>query len=243
MNNDTDQNSFPRHVATTARALFDEQGTTTTLKRALELAVEFIPGAEDASISLLHRDGGLETPAATSSRAEHVDRLQYEIGTGPCVDALSEREIISVPDLEAERRWGSWGPRTVAETATRSMLSFRLFTNEHMLGALNLYATKPHAFTPDDLDHGQAFAAQAAVALARARKLEDLGSALDSRAVIGQALGILMERYQLDGERAFEVLVRISQHANRKLRGVAAELIETRQLPHDPQLARSDGGS
>ncbi|MET3962096.1 GAF domain-containing protein [Marmoricola sp. OAE513] len=222
-----------RRVAATARDLLSERSTDSTLERILLLAVEVIPGAADSSISLRHRDGSIETPAATSERGAHADRLQYETGVGPCLSALNEHEIVSAPDLSSDDRWGSWAPRTSVETGARSMLCFRLFTNEKVLGALNLYANQPHAFTTDDVDLGRAFAAQAAVALARASQIGNLEAALDSRSRIGEAVGILMERFDLTSDRGFEVLARYSQNGNRKLRDVATELVETRHLPHE----------
>ena len=114
----------------------------------------------------------------------------------------------------------------------RSSLSFRLFTREdHSWGALNVYSRHPHAFTDEDVVHGQTIAAMAAVVLAKSVNDEQLVRALETRTHIGQATGILMERYDLDAERAFEVLRRISSQTNIKLRDLAVQVVTTRRLP------------
>lgn len=114
----------------------------------------------------------------------------------------------------------------------RSSLSFRLFTRtEDSWGALNVYSRQPRAFTHDDVVHGQTISAMAAVVLAKSINDEHLVRALETRTHIGQATGILMERYDLDAERAFEVLRRISSQRNTKLRDLAVEVVTTRRLP------------
>lgn len=120
----------------------------------------------------------------------------------------------------------------VEELGIRSSLSFRLFTRpDHTWGALNVYSRTPSAFSEEDVQHGQAIAAMSAVALARSINDEQLAGAIETRTVIGQAIGMVMERYDLDEERAFSVLRRISSHENVKLRDVAAQLVATRRLP------------
>jgi GAF domain-containing protein len=223
--------SIGRQLASNSRSLHTEGSTASTLERAVLLAVQFIPGAEEGAISLLYRDGSLETPVATSETAERVDRIQYETGTGPGVEGLREREVVHVGDLGSDPRWGEWGRRVVEETGIRSMLCFRLFTNEERLGALNLHSQRPHAFTSDDVENGLALAAQAAVALSSARTDHSKDLAMDNRATIGQATGMLMERFNLEPDRAFEVLLRLSQDSNRKLRDIAAEIVRTRAIP------------
>jgi hypothetical protein len=134
-------------------------------------------------------------------------------------------------DLAAESRWPDWGPRVVDELGVRSMLCFRLFTTKDTLGALNLYSRRAGAFTEDDAVEGLALAAHVAVALVSATQIEGLNAAAVNRTVIGQAQGILMERYDIDSERAFSLLRRVSQDSNRRLRWIAAELVRTRKVP------------
>lgn len=223
--------SLSRRIAELARSLQAEEGSGETMDLAVTLAVDVVEGAEDAGISLVLRGRIVETPAATSERGFQADRLQQELGDGPCVTALRDEEIISCPDLAAETRWGAWGPRTAEEAGIGSMLCFRMFTQKERLGALSLYATEPHAFTGADVESGLSFAAHTAIAVTVARQEENMDLALDSRSLIGQATGIVMDRYDIDAVRAFAVLKRISQQSNVKMHEVAVELIRTRHLP------------
>lgn len=223
--------SLPRRIAELARSLQAEEGSGDTMHLAVTLAVEVVDGAQDAGISLVHRGRIVETPASTSERVLQSDRIQQELGQGPCLTAIREEEVISCPDLAAEKRWGAWGPRTAEEAGIGSVLCFRMFTQKERLGALSLYATQPHAFTEADVESGLSFAAHTAIAIAVARVEENMDLALDSRSLIGQATGIVMDRYDLNAVRAFAVLKRISQQTNVKLHEVAVELIRTRHLP------------
>jgi hypothetical protein len=223
--------SLPRQIAELARSLQAEHGSGDTMDLAVRLAIDVITGAEDAGIALVHRGSIVETPAWTSERALRVDRIQQELGNGPCLSAIRDEEVISCPDLASETRWGAWGPRTADEVGVGSMLCFRMFTQKERLGALSLYATRPHAFTGADVESGLSFAAHTAIAITVARQEENMDLALDSRSLIGQATGIVMDRYDMDAVRAFAVLKRLSQQTNVKLHEVAVELIRTRHLP------------
>ena len=124
------------------------------------------------------------------------------------------------------------------------MLRYRLFTTGETLGALNLYSRSLDAFDPDDINNGYYLAAHLAIALAGAETTEQLTSAIASRTAIGQAEGILMERFDLQPAQAFAVLTRISQHSNVRLRLVALELVKTRKLPEtSKEQPASDVGS
>lgn len=223
--------SFPRLLADVARSLQAEASSKDTMELAVALAVDVIADAEDAAISLISRSRTVDTPAATSERALKVDQIQYELGQGPCLSAIWDEEVVSCPNLETEHRWGPWAPRTVQETEIRSMISFRMFTQKDRVGALSLYSSHPHAFTGADVDSGISLAAHTAIAVVTARHEEHMEIALDARSLIGQATGIVMDRYDIDAVRAFAVLRRISQETNVKLHDVAAELIRTRSLP------------
>jgi hypothetical protein len=223
--------SLARRIAELARSLQAERGAGDTMDLAVTLAVDVITGSEDAAISLIHRGRVVETPAYTSERALRADQVQQELGVGPCLTAIRDEEVVSCPNLEVETRWGEWGPRTAEETGFASMLCFRMFTQKERLGALSLYAGQPHAFSGADVESGLSFAAHTAIAIAVARQDENMDIALDSRSLIGQATGIVMDRYDLDAVRAFAVLKRISQQSNVKLHEVAVELIRNRHLP------------
>src|SRR5689334_530811 len=223
--------SLSRRLAEMARTLQAETGALDVMDLATKLAVDVIDGAEEASISLVHRGRIMETPSFTGEQAHSVDQIQYELQEGPLLSEIWDEDVVSVPDLESDRRWGTWASRAVAETSIRSLLCFRMFTRTGRLGALSVYSTTPHAFAADDLDAGISFAAHTAIAVSVARENEHNDLALDSRSLIGQATGILMERYDIDSVRAFAVLKRISQHSNTKIYEIASELIRTRQMP------------
>jgi GAF domain-containing protein len=198
---------------------------------AVRLAVDLVEGCHEAGISLVYSDKRIDTPAATSDAARRVDELQYEFDCGPCLDAIREEEVVHSTDLTQDERWADWGQRTAEETGVRSMLCFRLFTDENTVGALNLYSREPDGFSAEDLDHGLALSAHAAVAVAAAMEIDHLRISRNTRTVIGQAQGILMERYDIDGNRAFDFLARVSSTSNTKLGLVARELVETRRVP------------
>lgn len=220
-----------RLIASVARSLQHQDGSQPTMDKVVEFGVEMVDDAEHAGILLL-RQGRVESPAASDDVVRRVDELQYEHRQGPCVDAILEEEIVHSSNIAADGRWPNWGPRATEETGIRSMLCFRLFTVEDTVGALNLYSRREGAFGAEDRDVGLALAAHSAVAVVAAQQIETLHVAVDSRTIIGQAVGILMERFDLDADRAFGVLKRVSQQTNRKLRDVAQELVSTRQLPH-----------
>jgi transcriptional regulator with GAF, ATPase, and Fis domain len=192
-----------------------------------------IVGCDAAGVTLVRRKGRLETPVSTDDLVARGDALQYELGEGPCMDAVWEKPLVISRDLAHEDRWPTWGPRVVEELGARSMMCIQLFTDHETVGALNMYSKRADGFDDDDRFEGQALAAHVAVALVAAHRIEHLELALDTRTVIGQAEGILMERFDLSPDRAFEVLKRVSSHSNEKLHLVAQELVRTRQLPTD----------
>jgi GAF domain-containing protein len=140
-------------------------------------------------------------------------------------------ETVHSPNLAEDPRWPHWGPRVTQEVGVGSILSYRLFTTKDTLGALNLYSHKTNAFDSDDILNGQALAAHVAVALSASQHVEHLELAIATRTVIGQAEGILMERFDIPADKAFAVLRRVSQRRNVKLNRVAEELVRTRETP------------
>ena len=161
------------------------------------------------------------------------DTAQYEVGEGPCLQAMGDGNSYLVHDTVSDPRWPLWSARA-EELGLRSVIGVRLFDEDDTLGALNLYSAEPHAFTADDVAIAEVYAAHAAVALGSARQELHLRRAIDSRHLVGMAQGILMERFGLDQQSAFAVLRRYSQQHNVKLRFVAEQVVETRALPDDP---------
>ena len=214
-----------------ARTLRHEHGDVeATLQTITSAAVHEVPGAEDGGISYVIAHHKVESRAWTGDLARDADRLQNRLHEGPCLDAISTNLIVRIDDMTTEARW----PLFAAEAArlgVRSCLSFQLFVEQDRLGALNLYARLPHAFEAESEDIGMVFASHAAVALSGAQTEANLRKAMTSRDVLGQAKGILMERYKLTSDQAFHTLARASQQANRKLIDVAEELCETGSMP------------
>lgn len=222
--------NFTRRLAEAARSMQGEAGSTGTLGNALSFATDIIVDCDLAGISILDR-GRIDTPAGSCDVPRELHALQLETSEGPCLDALREQETVRSGDLATDERWPTWGPRVADEYGVNSILCFRLFTTADVLGALNLYSYKQDAFDAVDVENGLALAAHVAVALAGARHIEHLERAVTARTLIGQAQGILMERFGLSPARAFEVLRRVSQESNTKLNTVAEELVHTRQTP------------
>ena len=187
--------------------------------------------ADHVGITLIGARQRLETIAETDPLVEQVDQLQQEIGDGPCYDDSWHRQTLISEDLAHDKRWPQWVAK-VSTWGIASLLAAELTTVEdRRIGSINAYWTKIQRFTADDAAFAAIFARHAAIALAQSWSEEGLNVALDSRKLIGQAQGILMERHGLDADRAFEVLRRYSQDHNIKLRRVAEHLVATRRLP------------
>jgi hypothetical protein len=216
-------------LAEVARILDAKHSVQDTLDGIAETARAAVPGFDHVGVSIApaKRRGTrprIETLAATDPLVRELDDLQWELGEGPCVDALLEEPVVTVERARHAQRW----PRYVPEAARfglRAQLAIRLFNDKTGVGGLNFYSVAQETVDPLAPVIGELFAVHAAVALGRAREIEGLHEALASRKVIGQGIGILMERYQLDEERAFEYLLRTSQQSNVKLRQVAEELV------------------
>jgi len=145
-----------------------------------------------------------------------MDELQTELDDGPCLTAIWEQETVHIPDMATESRWPRFAA-AAAQAGVGAMLCFQLFVHGDTLGALNLYSPTAGAFTEDSETIGLVFATHAAVALAAAQQEHQLTTALASRDIIGQAKGIVMERFYLDTTRAFALIARLSPHENIKL--------------------------
>jgi len=228
-------------MAAAARELQDQHDPASTMKIAVALLVQNVEGCEAAGVSLVHGRRRIDTPAASDDLVVIGNQLQSEVGEGPCLDAIWDHETVYVPDLATDSRWPRWGPRLVEATGMRSVLSLRLFTTQDTLGALNMYASRADGFGTSDVTEGLALAVHIAIAVAAAQRIDQLEAALDSRTVIAQACGMLMERFDMDAARAFALLTRLSSSQNVKVRDVAARLVLTRRIPgHDEMAAGSE---
>lgn len=204
-------------------------------ERTLVAIVEWTQWAADCSgagIMLVGPDDTVHTPVATSPSIYRAHELQVEFGEGPCLDVILEgAENYITQDAAADGRFPRWGP-AVAELGFNSVIAVLLGTEDHRYGSLNLYGEEKHAFDVDALAMAEIFARHATVAWIGANESRELHVELDARKLIGQAQGILMEKFDLDADRSFAVLRRFSQTQNVKLRQVAELVIENGALPH-----------
>lgn len=229
-----DREAFEHQLADAVRELNDQADPPHTLERMVEITPEFFDSCDYVGISIVERDK-IRTPAASNEKLRQLDELQYEIGEGPCRESIRSHATVMVDDLANDPRWPEWGRAMSEGLGIRSSLSFRLFTRaDDTWGALNVYSRTPHSFTEQDVLHGQVIAAMSAVVLARSINDEHLAHALETRTVIGQATGMVMERYGLDEQTAFNVLRRLSSQDNRKLRDLAQQVVADRALPEAP---------
>jgi transcriptional regulator with GAF, ATPase, and Fis domain len=199
------------------------------------LAGSSLPGRLEASVTLLTGDDPI-TAVSTSPLALDLDEAQYRHGHGPCMHAATTGEPVEIEDMRTDLRWPEF-LRAAAARGCLSSLSLPLPMHEKVSGALNIYSRHPSAFDEGSRGFARRFAAYGAVvagnmlvyesALDRARNLE---AALASRAVIDQAKGILMERFKLTADQAFQALVRVSMEGNTKVREIAERFVETGEL-------------
>jgi GAF domain-containing protein len=212
-------------VSEAARRLTTEHDLDSTLQSIVVAAAASLPGINLAGITLAHRDGRLETLAASDPLVRDLDALQHELGEGPCVYAITVDCVVTVNHIHHDQRWPQFVPRAVA-LGLKSQMGLALHADEQKLGGLNLYSTETDVIDPDVQHLAELFAAHAALALGFVRRNEELNTALAARKTIGQATGILMERYGITQDQAFGYLRRESSTTNTKLRDIAAEIVQ-----------------
>ena len=201
----------------------------TVLAELTDSAVKSVPGAQYAGITIAFRNGKVRTASATGHYPIVLDEIQQRHGAGPCLSAAWEHHVIRIDDIAAEERWPRYCRDAVEETPIRSILLFQLFSDHHTMGALNFYAEQPGAFDDDAVELGLIMATHTALVWNMVRRDEQFRSALASRDIIGQAKGMIMERFKIDAVQAFELLKRLSQSSNTPLVAVARQLVEAEQ--------------
>lgn len=219
--------SLAQRMADLARASAAPRSVEEVLSDVTATAKELIPGTDTAGILLVGRGGKFESLAGTSEVPRQLDELQMTFNEGPCVQAALDDLIVRTDDFRTEERWPRYAPACV-DIGVLSGLSVKLYTAERTAGALNLFSFKPNAFDIQDETVAAILAAHAAAAILASRHGEQLESALSTRDRIGQAKGIIMERYGVDDVRAFEMLKQLSQDSNIRLVDVAQRVIDTR---------------
>lgn len=213
-----------------ALALHAEPGPEETMEAVVESALH-LAGCTHAGIVLIGPHGRAAVGAVTDALVERLYKWQICVGTGPMLDALSGQQTVYVADVAVATDWLRWRNEAVG-LGIGSVLHVPMLTASRIEGVLSLYHHEPHAFSDADaVPVAHILARHAAVAVASSRREQNLAEAIDARKLVGQAMGILMERYDLDADRAFEVLKRYSQASNTKLRAVAQQLIDSRRLP------------
>ena len=218
-----------RQLSDLARRLQAEGDPGLMLDEIVRAAVELIPGVDEGSISVITGRRQVVSQHASGTLPEQVDAVQEEVGQGPCLDAAYEHLTVRVSNMAQEKRWPEFSSRALALGAA-SMLSFQLYVEHDNLGALNLYSRQPDSFDDDSEHIGLLFASHAAIAFAGAEKVRHLTIAVSRRDRVGQAKGILMERFKISADQAFALLVRVSQDHNLKLYDLAEDLTRTGHL-------------
>jgi GAF domain-containing protein len=213
-----------------AAELMDLRDADDTLEGALRFATLLAP-CDVASVSLLHGGGRLETTAGSHPVAQRAHELQQELGEGPCLQAEwpGGADLQVVDDIADDARWPRWGPQA-KRLGLSSLMAVKLRLANSSMGVLDLYSYQPRTYDPDDLLVARIVATRASTALAHAQHTQTLWRAIDARHHVGQAQGILAERFGLTADAAFAVLRRYLQENNRKLHAVARDLIDTGSL-------------
>lgn len=222
------ESTLASELAHAARAMADQPDLQATLDVICTQAVDAV--SADACGIFLLRKGTVYSAALSTPELRAAEQAQVEADEGPCLDALQHRRTVLVRDLRVERRWPRWAPRMV-DLGWLSVLSLPLAERNRTVGTLNLVARAAGRFDEADVQAGQLFADHASLALNAARTESSLSEAVRTRHVIGVAQGILIERYDLDLDRAFEAMRRHSQEGNVKLHSVAEHVVRHRRLP------------
>lgn len=222
-------NDMPERALAMAARIADSvsgQDLDDTLMSLTRAAVELLPGVEEATISVRHANGSLRSYAVTADMLTELDVWQYEHEEGPCYDGVTYNAFTVCGDLRNDPRYPSYGPRAAA-AGIMSQAGLRLFESPRSRGGLNLYSRSVGALA-DVAFLSELFSEHARSAVSYATQIDGLREAITTRQLIGQAVGILMERFDLSEDRAFAFLTRLSNDQNVKLRSVAQAIIDDR---------------
>ena len=216
-------------MASLARELSTVDDLEKLLDRVAQTAVESVPGAEYAGISQIRNKRVLEPRIHTDDVVRRINEAQTETGEGPCLTSIYGPDpVVRLERAGADSPWPTFSQRAL-ELGVVSGLSFRLFAGSHVTGSLSLWSQHADAFDDQSVVMGELFATHAGIALRNAANDVDLNEALRNRDVIGQAKGLLIERFRITENQAFAMLVDFSQREHIKLRDVAAGLMQDAQ--------------
>jgi transcriptional regulator with GAF, ATPase, and Fis domain len=220
----TDRILIADTITRVSRAINAPNDLSSQLGVIVDVARNSMPEIDHVGVSVAHRDGRVETTAATSDLVYELDHLQYTLGEGPCLHAIESDPIVVVQEARHETRWPRF-MKAAVDKGLRSQLGIRLYLDEQTRGGFNLYSTSSDTIDPETEQLAELFASHAALAMGRVRIEENLSTALSSRTTIGIALGLVMERFGMDQDRAFAYLTRIASSSETKLRAVAEHLV------------------
>lgn len=195
----------------------------------VEHAAAELPGADYANITVTASQFDIDTPAATHPWAVRIDDIQRRAQEGPCLSSAWHHRVVHVEDLSRETRWPTFCAEALASTPVRSIMGFQLFLTGKSMGALNVFAEQAHAFDDRTRQLGSLVAAHSVLVWDAARRESQFQEALASRDIIGQAKGMIMERYSMDADQAFEMLRQLSHDSNVPLAEVAAKVVDAAQ--------------
>ncbi len=217
-------------IAEIARRLYERRGSEGGIVAELaELAAAELPGADYANVTVTSGRSGVDVPSATHPWAARIDDIQRRQGEGPCLSSARQTATIHVEDLEHDPRWPKFRAEALATTPVRSIMGFQLIVGGKPMGALNVFAERPRAFDARTGQLGWLFATHSALVWDAARRESQFLEALASRDVIGQAKGMIMERYTIDADQAFEMLRQLSHDTNVALAELAGKLVAAAQ--------------
>jgi len=219
------QSKLFRLIAQLVQAGPEPSSRDEALQALTEAAQEAIIEVDAVSITTHEPRSGYVTLVATDALALSGDKLQYDLDEGPCVDAAGGQALIKTGELARDERWRHYAPRASSELGVVSQLAIEMYSGGNSFGGLNLYSRSRRAFDDDEaVSLAELFASQAAVLMGRTATVQQFSQGMATREIIGRATGLIMERYGLDEQRAFQFLVRLSNTGNIKLHDVAAEI-------------------
>ena len=224
---------FPSELLASFRSMaeivYSGESFDSVYEAVCKTAVELVDGCDHASL-MLRRGGRVDTVAASDEIAQRIDELEKALGEGPCLDAIDDDEpdqhICS--DLTEGSKWPELAGKIMEETNVHGMAGFRLRQEGQRVGALNVFSDTPGALTDHSLDQAimlTAFASVTLAALERGEEATTLRRGLESNREIGKAVGLLMAMHDIDDDRAFEMLAKVSQEMNVKVAEVAAQVV------------------
>ena len=220
----------PRRIADIARTLYERKNAEgSVVAEHVEYAAAELPGVDYANVTVTSGRYDVDTPSATHPWAVKLDEIQRRHREGPCLSSAWRKKTIHVQNLETDTRWPRFRADALASTPTRSIMSFQLFASGKTMGSLNVFAERPNAFDEQTRGLGLLFATHSALVWDSARSERQFRDALASRDIIGQAKGMIMERYRINAEQAFDLLRRLSHDIGTSLAEVATQLVDSAQ--------------